>query len=48
MAVNKGVPITLASPGHPVSKAIAGFARQYLLPEPAKKGGLFGRGRRQS
>jgi pilus assembly protein CpaE len=47
ISVNKGVPITLASPGHPVSKAIAGFARQHLLPAPAPRSGLFGRGKRR-
>lgn len=34
IAVNKGTPITLASPGHAVSKAIAGFARDRILPPP--------------
>jgi MinD-like ATPase involved in chromosome partitioning or flagellar assembly len=31
VSVNKGVPITLDSPGHPVSQAIAKFAQQRLL-----------------
>jgi Flp pilus assembly CpaE family ATPase len=35
ISVNKGTPITLASPGHAVSKAITAFARQRLLPAPA-------------
>jgi pilus assembly protein CpaE len=47
ISVNKGTPIALASPGHPVSKAITGFARQRLLPEPAPRNGLFGRGKRR-
>jgi len=46
IAINSGTPITLAHPGHQVSKAIAGFARQYLLPEPAARGGLLRRGKR--
>lgn len=40
-AVNKGTPITLASPGNPVSKAITRFAQQRLLPPPAARGGLL-------
>jgi pilus assembly protein CpaE len=38
IAVNKGTPITLASPGHAVSKAINNFARQRLLPAPPPRG----------
>jgi Flp pilus assembly CpaE family ATPase len=34
ISVNKGTPITLASPGHAVSKAIANFARDRILPPP--------------
>jgi Flp pilus assembly CpaE family ATPase len=48
ISVNKGTPITLASPGHAVSRAITGFARQRLLPAPAPRRGRFGRGRRSS
>lgn len=40
-AVNKGKPIALASPGNPVSKAIAGFAQQHLLTAPVSRGGLL-------
>jgi Flp pilus assembly CpaE family ATPase len=47
ISVNKGTPITLASPGHAVSKAIAAFARQRLLPAPAP-GGRRGRSRRRA
>jgi Flp pilus assembly CpaE family ATPase len=45
ISVNKGTPITLASPGHAVSKAITAFARQRLLPAPAP-GRRRGRSRR--
>jgi Flp pilus assembly CpaE family ATPase len=47
ISVNKGTPITLASPGHAVSKAIAAFARQRLLPAPAPSG-RRGRSRRRA
>jgi len=47
ISVNKGTPITLTSPGHAVSKAITGFARQRLLPAPVPRGGRFGRGKRR-
>ncbi len=47
ISVNKGTPITLTSPGHAVSKAITGFARQRLLPAPVPGGGRFGRGKRR-
>jgi Flp pilus assembly CpaE family ATPase len=47
IAVNKGTPITLASPGHAVSKAINNFARQRLLPAPAPRG-RRGRSRRRA
>jgi pilus assembly protein CpaE len=46
IAVNKGTPIMLASPGHAVSKAINAFARQRLLPAPVARGGRRGRSRR--
>jgi pilus assembly protein CpaE len=42
ISVNKGTPITLASPGHAVSKAISNFARQRLLPAPVPRGGRRG------
>jgi Flp pilus assembly CpaE family ATPase len=35
ISINKGVPITLESPGHPVSQAIMKLAQQRLLGEPA-------------
>jgi MinD-like ATPase involved in chromosome partitioning or flagellar assembly len=43
VSINKGIPITLASPGHPVSQAIARLAEQRLLPAPApaRRAGLF-------
>jgi Flp pilus assembly CpaE family ATPase len=47
ISVNKGTPITLASPGHAVSKAITAFARQRLLPAPAPRGGRFGRSKQR-
>ena len=48
VSVNKGTPITLAHPGHPVSKAITRFARQHLLPAPAPRRGLRGRSARRA
>jgi Flp pilus assembly CpaE family ATPase len=47
IAVNKGTPITLASPGHAVSKAINNFARQRLLPAPVPRGGRRGRSKQR-
>ncbi len=47
ISVNKGTPITLASPGHAVSKAINNFARQRLLPAPVARGGRRGRSRQR-
>jgi Flp pilus assembly CpaE family ATPase len=44
ISVNKGTPITLASPGHAVSKAINAFVRERLLPAPVARGGRRGRG----
>ena len=38
ISINKGVPITLANPRHPVSKAITAFVRQRLLPAPVPSG----------
>jgi Flp pilus assembly CpaE family ATPase len=46
ISVNKGVPITLASPRHPVSKAIMALARQRLLPAPVPRGRRGGSRRR--
>jgi Flp pilus assembly CpaE family ATPase len=48
VSVNKGTPITLAQPGHAVSKAITRFARQHLLPAPAPRRGLRGRSARRA
>lgn len=47
ISVNKGTPITLASPGHAVSKAISNFARQRLLPAPVPRGGRRGLSRQR-
>jgi len=47
ISVNKGTPITLASPGHAVSKAITAFARQRLLPAPVPRGGRRGRSKQR-
>ena len=35
ISINKGTPITLDSPAHPVSQAITRFAQQRLLPAEA-------------
>ena len=47
ISVNKGTPITLASPGHAVSKAITAFTRQRLLPAPVPRGGRRGRSKQR-
>ena len=47
ISTNKGVPITLANPRHPVSKAITAFARQCLLPAPVPRGGRRGRSKQR-
>jgi len=48
ISVNKGVPITLDSPGHPVSQAITKFAHHRLLsPATAKRSEGRLRGRRR-
>jgi Flp pilus assembly CpaE family ATPase len=47
MSVNKGTPIMLDHPGHPVSKAITRYAQQHLLPVPAGRTGRRGHGRRR-
>jgi Flp pilus assembly CpaE family ATPase len=47
ISINNGTPITVATPGHPVSQAIIGFARQQLVvaaEEPAPR--RLGRRRR--
>jgi pilus assembly protein CpaE len=47
ISINNGTPITIATPGHPVSQAIIGFARQQLVvaaEEPAPR--RLGRRRR--
>jgi Flp pilus assembly CpaE family ATPase len=47
ISINNGTPITVATPGHPVSQAIIGFARQQLVTaaeEPAPR--RLGRRRR--
>jgi len=50
VSINKGMPLTLASSGHPVSQAITRFARQRLLEAPeaarSRKAGRS-RGRRR-
>jgi Flp pilus assembly CpaE family ATPase len=38
VSVNRGMPIALAKPGHPVSRALSKYARQYLLPAPVRRG----------
>lgn len=49
LSINNGTPITLANKDHPVSRAIAGFAHQYMLGVPsagspgASRGGSAGR-----
>ncbi|HUZ54812.1 MAG TPA: P-loop NTPase [Streptosporangiaceae bacterium] len=51
ISINKGTPLTLANPGHPVSQAISRFAQQRLLdPAGAAEPGRPGRtrGRRRS
>jgi pilus assembly protein CpaE len=54
ISINKGVPITLDTPGHPVSQAIARFAQQRMLagrpapPEAARRAMSRPRGRRRS
>jgi len=45
ISINKGVPITLANPRHPVSKAITAFVRQRLMPAPVPRGRRGGRRR---
>jgi Flp pilus assembly CpaE family ATPase len=48
VSVNKGVPIALDSPGHPVSQAVAKFAQQRLMaPSTARRSEGRGRGKRR-
>jgi pilus assembly protein CpaE len=42
LSVNNGTPITLAHHDHPVSRAVVGFAQQYLLGMPAPGGSRAG------
>jgi Flp pilus assembly CpaE family ATPase len=42
ISINKGTPLTLANPGHPVSQAIARFAQQRIL-AAAEDAGAVGR-----
>jgi Flp pilus assembly CpaE family ATPase len=37
ISVNKGVPIVLGSPGHPVSQAVTRFVQQRLLPSSTRR-----------
>jgi Flp pilus assembly CpaE family ATPase len=37
ISVNKGVPIMLGSPGHPVSQSVTKFVQQRLLPSSARR-----------
>jgi hypothetical protein len=48
IAVNKGVPITLDSPSHPVSQAVMRFAQQRLLGAPARRPAGRSRGKRRA
>jgi MinD-like ATPase involved in chromosome partitioning or flagellar assembly len=48
ISVNKGVPITLDSPGHPVSQALTRFVQERLLaPSTARRPEGRSRGRRR-
>jgi hypothetical protein len=37
ISVNKGVPIMLGSPGHPVSQSVTKFVQQRLLPSSGRR-----------
>jgi len=47
ISINKGTPITVENPGHPVSQAIYRFAQQRLLGGPQDTGKTAGRLRRK-
>ena len=48
ISINKGVPITLESPGHPVSQAVTRFVQQRLIGPAAGKPAGKSRGRRRA
>ncbi len=48
VSVNKGVPITLDSPSHPVSQAVMRFAQQRLLGAPTRRSAARSRGKRRA
>jgi pilus assembly protein CpaE len=48
VSVNKGVPITLDSPSHPVSQAVMRFAQQRLLGAPTRRSVGRSRGKRRA
>jgi pilus assembly protein CpaE len=48
ISINKGVPITLDSPSHPVSQGVMKFAQQRLLGPPAGKPAGRSRGKRRA
>ena len=48
VSVNKGVPITLDSPSHPVSQAVMRFAQQRLLGAPTRRSATRSRGKRRA
>jgi MinD-like ATPase involved in chromosome partitioning or flagellar assembly len=48
ISVNKGVPIVLASPSHPVSQSVMKFAQQRLLATPLRRQEGRSRGRRRT
>jgi Flp pilus assembly CpaE family ATPase len=37
ISVNKGVPIMMGSPGHPISQSVTKFVQQHLLASPARR-----------
>ena len=47
ISINKGVPITLDAPGHPVSQAVMKLAQQRLLGQPAEHRRVTARSRRK-
>jgi len=48
VSINKGVPITLDSPGHPVSQAVVKFAQSRLVGAPAGRSASRSRGKRRA